>query len=160
MYNKLPIRALGLMLAVLAITATLTAVGFEKPSVTCPCSCESCGCELPPGRLFALSKAHLIDVVIQEEGPSGRVVLEGEDAERAVDLLNSFVVVSEKETGWGYINSSGAWVNLYDSRRAFQPIRTQNDVIVGKTQYILEPWCLEEFYKLYDEAMEKGGRDS
>ena len=51
-------------------------------------------------------------------------------------------------------------MNLYDSRRAFQPIRTQNAVIVGKTQYILEPWCLEEFYKLYDEAMEKGGRDS
>ena len=29
------------------------------------------------------------------------MVLEGEDAERIVDLMNSFVVVSEKESGGG-----------------------------------------------------------
>lgn len=153
MYNKLHIRLLGLMLTVLFITATFTAAGPEKTQgIPCPCNC-GCRCELPPGRLFALSKERLLSVVIIHNGR--RAILEGEDAERAVDLLNSFVVVSVEE-GEGYISGSGAAVNLYDSRRDFQPVQSENAIYVGGKKYTLEPWCLEEFYKLYEQEKEAG----
>lgn len=155
MRNKSYIHLLGLMLTVVFITATFTAAGSEKTQgIPCPCNC-GCRCELPPGRLFALSKERLLNVVINDGGI--RVKLEGEEAERVVDLLNSFVVVSVEEGG-GYIDSSGTSVNLYDSRRDFQPKRSKNTVYVGGKTYTLEPWCLEEFYKLYEQALEEGRR--
>lgn len=153
MCSKLTVRLLGMTLSVLFITAALTAAGPEKTQgIPCPCNC-GCRCELPPGRLFALSKERLLNVVIFKNGR--RAILEGEDAERAVDLLNSFVVVSVEEGG-GYISGSGASVNLYDSRRDFQPKRSKNTVYVGGKTYTLEPWCLEEFYKLYEQEKEAG----
>lgn len=155
MCNKLSIRLLGLTLSVLFITTVLTAAGPEKTQgIPCPCNC-GCRCELPPGRLFALSKERLLNVVIFKNGR--RAILEGEDAERAVDLLNSFVVVSVEE-GEGYISGSGASVNLYDSCRHFQPVQSENAIYVGGKKYTLEPWCLEEFYKLYEQTLEDGRR--
>lgn len=93
--KRRPFRVTFVLFAVLSVCSILFLTGGGKaatyPAATypCPCGCEECTWEVTLGEpLFALSKEHLVDV-----GFLYSAILYGEDAEKALDIINSFPFV-------------------------------------------------------------------
>ena len=128
----------------------LTGSGKAPTTYPCPCGCEACTCQVTLGQpLFSLSKEHLVSVDFDY-----RSCLEGEDAEKAIDLINAFVPVRvDAEEGGSPIGAGGITVTYYDSRRDFVPLG--DAIYVGKMKYIGEPGCLDALYQMFDQRAEQ-----
>lgn len=138
---------MGLAVCAAGLVLLLTGSGESLPSF-CPCQCAGCSCQPSNGPLLALPKEHLITVRILNWAE-----LTGEDAEKALDILNSFVPVSVEECGGPPIGGGGVYVDYYDSRRFLCPI--QDSIYMGEMKYTGEPGCLDELYRLRDEVSER-----
>lgn len=151
-----PARLLSLIIICLlsASTCILSVLMFTGPDrESLPCSCGNAHCECWPvssGHLFAFPKEHLLNVRINP--PDGSLVqLDGEAAEKAVELINSFNPILTEEGG-APIGGSYIRINYFDMSRtfSFNWVSGYEFININDTFYMGEPGCFDELKELVD----------
>lgn len=122
--------------------------GCSQKELTCPCNCEDCLWAPSSQHLFTFPKDSVRDIRLVTE--EKYTILEAQDAETAIDILNSFTSVSSEPAGetvdGGYLGR----VRFTDFVRRFT--FTEDSIIINDIRYVGEPGSLEPLIALYEDA--------